>query len=116
MGSFTSIYSASIRYPHDTGIRTKPNPEDPRPNWTAIRERDSTGRERERRCAACPPAPGPEAAKRGGAGAVHGELDGEGGRHEDRERRGEVHRGRECHAGREEEDHEALAGEQRRRR
>jgi hypothetical protein len=42
------------------------------------------------------PASGPEAAKRGGAGAVHGELDDEGGRHEDHERRGEVCRGHKC--------------------
>ena len=68
------------------------------------------------------PASGPEAAKRGGAGAVHGKLDDEGGRHEDHERHGEVCRGHkwrdevcpghERHTGREEEDHEALAGEQ----
>lgn len=77
-----------------------------------MRERDSTDERGKGR--SLPGTPGPEAAERGGA--VHGELDGEGGRHEDRERRGEVRRGRERHAGREEEDHEALAGEQRRRR
>jgi len=63
-------------------------------------------------------APGPEAAERGGGGggAIHGDLDGEGGGGEGRERRGEAGWGRERDAGGEEEDHEALAGEQSRRR
>ena len=63
-------------------------------------------------------APGPEAAERGGGGggAIHGDLDGEGGGGEGRERRGEAGWGGESDAGGEEEDHEALAGEQRRPR
>ena len=63
-------------------------------------------------------APGPEGAERGGGGggAIHGDLDGEGGGGEGRERRGEAGWGGESDAGGEEEDHEALAGEQRRPR
>ena len=45
---------------------------------------------------------GQQRPKRGISGAVLGELDDEGGRHEDRKRHGKVHRSRE------EEDHEAL--------
>jgi hypothetical protein len=45
-----------------------------------IQERNSTGGERGRGEGCSPPAPGPEASKRGGAGAITGELDDEAGR------------------------------------
>lgn len=62
-------------------------------------------------------APCPEPAERGGrgrGGAVHGELDGEGGPREERERRREAGWGGERDARGEEEDDEALPREQRR--
>lgn len=64
---------------------------------------ETTSDERGRGKGRSPPAPSPKAAKRGGAEAVHGELNDECGHHEDRERRGEVCRGH--------EEEDALIGE-----